>query len=334
MIKNRLDFKLINIALISIICFFVYQMNDLYVNFFNNIISIILPIFIGFVIAYSLHPFLIKKIPKVLSIFILIFIIISIISIILILLIPTLSKEIISLIDSIIIFIKNNNLDNALINILNNTLSLIGKYIKESAVKTINISVNIVTNLIIIIFSSIYFLIDMDKIIFKIKKYLFNKNEILYKYFKTIDIELKKYIKGFIIISIISFFEYSLIYFLIGHPNFLLIGLLSSISNLIPQFGGLIVNIIGIITGYAVSSNLGLVTLIISIILSIFDGYVINSYVYGKSNQIHPIITILSVSAGGILLGGIGVIIALPISIIIINTYKFYQENKNFIRIM
>ena len=68
MIKNKLDFKLINIALIAVICFFIYQANPLWLGILNKILKIILPLFAGFVIAYALYPLLEmlenKKIPK------------------------------------------------------------------------------------------------------------------------------------------------------------------------------------------------------------------------------------------------------------------------------
>ena len=57
------------------------------------------------------------------------------------------------------------------------------------------------------------------------------------------------------------------------------------------------------------------------------DGYIIGPKVYGKTNQLHPLINIFAVFAGGILGGFWGIVISLPITIILIATYKFFKED-------
>ena len=86
--------------------------------------------------------------------------------------------------------------------------------------------------------------------------------------------------------------------------------------------------VIGVITGFTISPGLGLTVIVVTLITSMIDSYVLNPLVYGKSNQVHPIIVIASVFGGGILFGFIGIIIALPLSIIIITSYKFYAKDR------
>lgn len=341
MIKNKLDFKLINIALIAIICFFIYQSGDLWIGIINKILKIILPLFVGFVIAYALYPileFLLKnKIPKNLGIAIIAAVVIALIATILILLVPLLSNQILSLIDSLIFFIKdvsiNFNIDlgnfgDTLMNTFNQIITNVGKFVSDGAVRTINTSINVITNIFIALASSVYFLADMDKIRRSIKVYLASKSKKLYNYIAILDSEIKNYIKGFLTLVCISFFEYTLIYYIIGHPNALLLGFLSGLGNFVPYFGGIFVQVIGVITGFTISPGLGLTVIIVTLITSMIDSYVLNPLVYGKSNQVHPIIVIASVFGGGILFGFIGIIIALPLSIIIITSYKFYAKDR------
>ncbi len=342
MIKNKLDFKLINIALIAVICFFVYQASPLWLGILDKILKIVLPLFAGFVIAYALYPILEilkdKKIPKSLGVGIILFTLIAILVTIIILLIPLLSTQIVSLIDSLIIFIKdvttNFNIDlgslgDTLIKTFNEIISNVGKYVSDGAVKTINTSINVISNIFIALASFVYFLIDMDKIREGIKKYLLSKSDKLYRYISLLDHEIKNYIKGFLTIVFISFFEYTLIYYIIGHPNALLLGILSALGNFVPYFGGIFVQVIGVITGFTLSTSLGISVIIATLISSTIDSYILNPLVYGKSNQVHPIIVIAAVFGGGILFGFIGIIIALPLSIIILNSLKFYKEEIN-----
>ena len=97
-------------------------------------------------------------------------------------------------------------------------------------------------------------------------------------------------------------------------------GLLSSIV-------GIIVNIIAAITAFVVSPGLLIRTIIAFGVLSSVDSYVINPTVYGKTNSIHPLITIIALFAGGILFGILGVFISFPLAIIIVTTYKYYKDD-------
>lgn len=341
MIKNKLDFKLINIALIAIICFFIYQSGSLWMGIIGKILTVILPLLAGFVIAYALYPILetlVKhKIPKGLSVGIIIVVIITIIVSLIVLLVPLLASQILSLIDSLSIFIKDistnlnvdlGNFGDTLMNTFNQIMTNVGSYVTDGAVKTINTSINVITNVFIALASSVYFLLDMDKIRISIKIFLTKKSKKLYEYVATLDKEIKNYIKGFLTIVCISFFEYTLIYYIIGHPNALLLGFLSGLGNFIPYFGGLLVQVVGVVTGFTISSSLGITVIIVTLITSLIDSYVLNPLVYGKSNQVHPIVVIAAVFGGGILFGFIGIVIALPLSILIITSYKFYIKSK------
>ena len=69
MIKDKkVDYKLVNLAFLALIVYLVYHTGNLWIGIFNKIISICLPFFIGFAIAYAVHPLVMKlrnrNIPK------------------------------------------------------------------------------------------------------------------------------------------------------------------------------------------------------------------------------------------------------------------------------
>lgn len=340
MIKSTLNYKLINTFLIVFMIYLVYQTKAFWFTFINIIFSIAVPFLIAFMISYALYPilcYLIKKgLSKRLSIFIILFTIISIILSIIIFVVPSIFSQIGDIFGNIIGFFKKINFDYNLSfygieenidNIFNTILEKFSKNISVGAVNMIGFSLSFITKVFIVFTAFIYFLIDMDKIRLSIKKFLKRKSKKIYRYVVILDIEMTKYLGGFLKIAIISFFEYFIIYLIIGHPNYFLLGTLASIGNLIPYFGGICVNIIAAITALSVSSKLFIKTIIIFVIFSMIDGYVINPYVFGKSNKLHPLIVILSVFSGGILFGNMGVIISLPLAIILISTYKYFKKD-------
>ena len=166
---------------------------------------------------------------------------------------------------------------------------------------------------------------DMDKKRNDVKVYFRKKNKKTFKLIQNIDHETTQYFKGLCLTLVIQFFEYTLVFFLIGHPNFLLLGILSSISSLIPYFGGLVVNLIALMIAAVVSPKLLILTLIVAIIFPNIDGYIVSPKVYGKTNNISPLLTIFAVFAGGVLGGFVGILIALPLTIIIKTIFNYYK---------
>lgn len=340
MIKNKPDFKLINFTLIVLAIFLLYQTGNLWIGVVNKLLSIIKPFFIAFVIAYALHPtvkWLQKKgVPKILSIIIVVGVILSVFVLVAILVGPLLIQQSTSLFNSILAFLKDISADydinigsiqTTLTDTFNSIISSLGKYVSDGAINAISVSLSVISIALISFSSMIYFLSGMDSIRSEIRDYFRHKSKKTYNYFKTIDHEMKSYLNGYVKIVLITFFEYSIAFTIIGHPNAMLLGLLATVGTLIPYFGGIFTNIIAAITAFVISPALFIRTVITFIILSSIDGYVINPTVYGKTNKVHPLIVIASVFAGGLLFGITGIIISLPSAIIILATYKYYKED-------
>ena len=166
----------------------------------------------------------------------------------------------------------------------------------------------------------------MDKIREKLKKYFKLKSKKTYNLVRDIDVSCTAYFRGLFINVLIMFIEYTLLYRIIGHPHFLLLGIVAAFSPLIPYFGGIIMNIIAIITASVISPTLLVLSVIIMLIFPQIDGYIIAPKIYGKTNKVPALLTIFAVFAGGVLGGFIGIIIALPITIIIQTIYKNYDD--------
>lgn len=340
MLKNKIDFKLINLALVMLIVFLMYRTGNLWGGVFRTVVKIIAPFFVGFAVAYALYPILKylkkKKIPNGIGIFLILGVLIGTIAVLSVMVGPMLFNQLSSLFNGIIAFCKeittNYNIDlggiqASLSDVFNEIIVKLGKYVSDGAMNVIGVSINYISFFFIAFAAAIYILADMEQIRAAVKQYLLRKSKRSYLYVRRLDNEMQNYLGGFLKIVIISFFEYSLAFYIIGHPNAILLGVLAALGNLIPYFGGIITNIIAAITAFVISPALFIRTVIAFFILSNLDGYVINPIVYGKSNELHPIVTIFAVFAGGILWGMPGIILALPISIILITTYKFFSQD-------
>ena len=340
MIKNKLDFKLINLALIVLIIFLMYQTSNIWLGLLSISLSILGPLFFGFIIAYALHPYLKflmnHKVPKSLALVIVVFTVLVVLGLIIGLAVPLVFNQLSSLFNSIITFIKEislkfdinvGGLQDSLSSTFNKIIERMGTMVSNGAINVINVSIGYITSAFIALSSAVYILIDMDKIRTEVKIFLKRKSKKMYRYVEILDEQMKSYLSGFFKIVFISLFEYSVAFLVIGHPNALLLGILAALGSLIPYFGGIFTNIIAAITAFVVSPALFIRTIITFAILSTLDGYVINPLVYGKTNQVHPLVVVLSVFVGGTLFGILGIILSLPVAIILITTYKYFKED-------
>lgn len=340
MLKNKIDYKLINAALLALIVYLLYRTGFLWMGIINKLLTILGPFFFAFAVAYAFYPLLQflerKKVPKPLAVFCIIVMIFGILIVVGILVAPLLFNQLSSLFSSIISFLKEMSvsydwnvgpLQTSLSKTFNEIIVGLGKYVSDGALNMIGVSLNVISIIVISFSAAIYFLIDMDKIRSSVARALKRKSKRAYIYVKMLDAEMKQYLTGFLKIIFITLIEYTLAFYIIGHPNAVLLGFLAAVATLIPYFGGIFTNCIAVVTSFVVSPSLFFRTIIAFFILSNIDGYIINPFVYGKTNEVHPIVVILSVFAGGILFGIMGIVISLPVAILLIATYKFYKQD-------
>lgn len=328
--KNKINYKLVNFCIIMLITFFLYQTKSIYFDIFTYLKNIIAPFFIAFVIAYSLYPFVkilkSKGIRHNISCFLILLIIFLILLATIYFSIPLFKTQINNLVD-IISDIDLNNINLQYRQYIISYLSKITNKIKDiicyNSFDIIATSFSIVSNSFVIIILSIYFLFNMEKI--KVKLKMLIKNPKYQDIIRKIDIELEEYIKSFGIIILVESIEYVILYALIGHPDYLLIGILAGVTTIIPYFGAIITNIIALISAISISKKLFFLTSIITFLVPILDNYIRDPKIYHKTIDISPIKTIIIIIIFMYLFKFVGAIIAIPIYLII---KTIYQELK------
>lgn len=310
---NKLNYKLINILVIILIIISLLYLFNSYSNSLNVIRNIINPIILSFFLAFSFYP-VIKVINKKFSyniscfIFITLFLFFSFISFFF--LYNVLKEEFYNAILDISKFIEGSSYINFDIK----------KYLLSTgSFNLLSNSYSYFIEIILIIVLIIYFIFNMENI----------RNFLLrYNIFIGIDNDLFSYYKGFYIVIIIESLEHLILYFIIGHPYFLLLGMLSIITSLIPIIGSIVLNIFALISAYFISDTLFIMTSIILIVLPLINNYLVEPKVYNKTLNISFISIILSCFIFGSLFGFIGLILSIPFYIIIKNIYNYYK-NKN-----
>ena len=338
--KNKINYKYLNVLIILGIAYLLFLMRGLWLGAFEKILTILLPFIISFAVAYALYPILkfmmSKKIPKIIGVIIIVFAIVAIFGLTIYFVVPLFINQLVNLLSNLskisTDIASNFNIDTKIINSTINTysskiLKTLGDAISSgSLIGTISSAGGFLTKFIIISIVSIYFLSDMPNIRLRIKRLLLTTNKKALHLVSNIDNEITSYLKGLGLFMVIQFFEYTFLFLIIGHPNFLLLGILACITTVIPYFGGLITNITALLIASVISPKLFILTLIVTLVFPNIDGYVISPKIYGKTNQLPTLLTIFSVFAGGALFGFAGIVIAVPVTIVIMAVIKSYRK--------
>lgn len=338
--ENKLNYRLINVTALMLLLYISITNIGTWYNIFGEVIRLILPFIIAFTIAYSLSPGVKwlqnKGLPKWLSVTLITLLAILIIVFIVATTLPLLYDQLILLsknftkISSTISSKFDLNLGIVEGNIedyLDTAIKNIGKFISDGTIDIVSKSVGALGNIIVGFVASIYFLAYMDNMRNGLKRFLKRTSKRIFKYVKCLDMEIGNYVKGLTIFMIIQFFEYSLLFKIVNHPNWLILGILACITTVIPYFGGLITNLIALVLASITAPYTLFGTLIICVIFPQIDGYLISPRVYGKTNNVNPLITIMAVSVGGTLAGVIGIIASLPVYLLIRTTYNFFKRD-------
>lgn len=141
------------------------------------------------------------------------------------------------------------------------------------------------------------------------------------------------YLRGQLLICAIAGFNVSVALILFDVPFALLIGIIGGLLNLIPNIGIIITNILGVTIGLIFGDPWYWdVIVILSVIFgqSVLEQTVLTPNIMSHQVGLHPVLVILSLFVFGYFMGWIGLLIAVPLTALIMTVYKTYRDRIQF----
>lgn len=346
---------IISIGLIAVILF-----RELGIfKFIGNVIGVLSPLFIGFIVAWLFSPLvdkLTKKgLPRIIAslivyvIFILFLVIFFriFIPIIytefneLIKTLPGILEDITDFINNIFskIEMNNSNMENIKEGILE-AVNEYGNNISSSIPTTVvNIMSSLFSGLGSVFFGLIiglYMLFDFDNVSILFLRLIPKKHQIeIGGLLDNIGIEVRKCVNGTLLVACMVFVCDTIGFSIVGLKSALLFGLFCGITDLIPYIGPYIGTAVATIVGLTQSPLIGIGVLIIAIIVQLIESYVLQPIVMSKATKLHPVTIICGLLIFGHFFGIIGMILATPLMSIFkviwkftFDKYKKYEEKQ------
>jgi len=334
----------------------------------NKLSGALLPFLIAWLLAYLLQPivrfFQIKLHFKslVLSIAITLLIVLGTIVGILWFLIPMVSNEMYKLSELIVLYTKGINVNTLLPlawqNEIRNYLSHLNiqsimqdesimavvKKIAPQLWNLINSSLNFVLGLAVIIIVLLYLvliLLNYDKLatgLFKIIPP--NYRTLVTEIIMDLENGMNRYFRGQALIALIVGILFAIGFSIIQLPLAIVIGLFIGLLNIVPYLK--IVGIIpsatmGLLRSVETGQNYGSIILGIAIVfisIQMIEDLILTPKIMGKVTGLNPAVILLSLSVWGSLMGIVGVIIALPLTTLLMSYYKRFVLDEPKIEIV
>jgi predicted PurR-regulated permease PerM len=150
---------------------------------------------------------------------------------------------------------------------------------------------------------------------------------------REINVKLAGFIRGQVSVCLALAVFYGIGLSVIGLDLGILIGILSGVLSFIPYFGflsGVVLSVlIAISQGAGWGLWIGLV--VVFVVGQILESYVLTPKLVGENVGLHPVWIIFSLLAGGVLLGFVGILIAVPVAavigVLVRRALKWYESS-------
>ncbi len=144
-----------------------------------------------------------------------------------------------------------------------------------------------------------------------------------------IDAKLGAFVRGQLILIAFVGVVLSLAFWAIGLPFWLLLGMFAGIVEIIPVIGPLAAGAVAVGVGLTVSVGVALAAGLTVLGVRLFEDYIVIPRVLGHAVGLSPLVVLVAVTAIGLLLGGVYILLAVPIAAVLVTLVDVIVRDKD-----
>ena len=146
---------------------------------------------------------------------------------------------------------------------------------------------------------------------------------------ELIDLKLGAFVRGQLVLIAFVATVLSLAFWAIGVPFWLLLGIFAGIVEIIPIVGPLTAGAVAIAVGLTASVGVAAAAGLAVLAVRLLEDYVVVPKVLGHAVGLSPLVVLVSVTAIGLLLGGIYILLAVPIAAVLVTLVDVVVRDKD-----
>jgi predicted PurR-regulated permease PerM len=155
------------------------------------------------------------------------------------------------------------------------------------------------------------------------------KRRVVRDTWNLIDAKLGAYVRGQLLLITFVASVLSLVFFLIGLPFWLLIGIFAGLVEMVPVIGPIAAGGVAVAVGLTDSWQLALEAGLSVLAVRMLEDYVVIPRVLGHAVGLTPLSVLIAVTAMGILFGGFAVLLAIPFAAVLATLVDVIVRHRN-----
>ena len=345
---RKLGHVLYLLVSVTIIAVFIYLLNKVYLfDFVLDFLKLLIPLFIGFVLAWLFSPVIDKlnnRMPRIVACILFYLILIGVIFLLLFLLIPNFVNQIKELLNSLPIILDEvkeiiskfagdgSGIEDNILKTVTTVSNNFADTIPDKLIIGTKNFISVMTALVLGIMISFYLSNDYHKMNKKLlglmpAKYKDDARDLV----RRINASLRDYVQGVFLVMLLVFVSQSIGFTLAGMKAPLIFASICAITDIIPYFGPWIGAIPAIVVAFTISPLTAIFTIISIVIVQTLENNFYQPLIMSHTMKLHPVTIMLGLLIFGHFFGIVGMIIATPVVATLKIIFYFLDEKINFL---
>lgn len=185
--------------------------------------------------------------------------------------------------------------------------------------------VGLVASLLTVLVIAVYWLSDYDHV----KSYIlsrFKKKKRAEMMYHTVERRLGGWVRGQLLISLVIGITTYIAYLIIGLPAARALAIIAALLEIIPTLGPILAAIPAILIALTISPHVAVITLLANIGIQQLETHLVAPKILQYTVKLHPIAIIVVLYAGSQLAGLMGVLLAVPVTLLIASLHDGYNQ--------
>lgn len=180
------------------------------------------------------------------------------------------------------------------------------------------LGIEIAVGILFVLASAAYWIFERDRAVDLVTSLLPRpKRRVVRATWDLIDLKLGAYVRGQALLIALVATVLSTIFWLIGLPYWLLVGVFAGVVEIIPVIGPLVAGALAVGVGLTESLEVAILAGAAVLVVRLLEDYIVIPRVLGDAVGLSPLLVLVSVSATALLFGEFAVLLAIPLAAVI-----------------
>jgi predicted PurR-regulated permease PerM len=188
-----------------------------------------------------------------------------------------------------------------------------GSEVIDPALEFTSIALEVAVGIFFVLASAAYWIFERDRAVDLVSSLVpRSRAKIVRDTWQLIDLKLGAYVRGQFLLILLVGSVLSFVFWAIGLPFWLLLGIFAGVVEIVPVLGPLAAGALAVGVGFTQSWQVALAAGIAVLVVRLIEDYLVIPRVLGDAVGLSPLVVLVSVAATAILFGGFAILLAIP----------------------